>query len=145
MFSTILQDFTYAVRGLGRRPAFTAIVIVTMALGIGANAAIFTVVNGVLLRPLPYPHADRLVSFGHKPPQWLTSEPDFLDYHRELKSFDGLAAYTSNDVTLTAPDNSERLRVARASEDFFPVLGVAPLAGRAFAAEEFTVKPATVV
>src|SRR5690348_15981780 len=116
-----------------------------MALGIGANAAIFSVVNGVLLQPLPYPHPDRLVAFGHNPPQWLTSDPDFVDYHRELKSFDGLAAYTRDEITLTTPDNPERLRVVRGSDDFFPLLGVSPIIGREFAADEFTQRPAKVV
>ena len=142
---TILHDLGYAARGLLRRPAFTAIVIATMALGIGANAAIFTVVNGILLQPLPYPHAERLVSFGHEPPQWLTSEPDFLDYHRELKSLDGLAAYTRNEATLSYPDNPERLRLVHASDDFFPLLGIAPLIGRRFASDEYAVRPAKVV
>ena len=101
---TLIQDLGYAVRGLLRRPAFTIIVIATIALGVGANAAIFSVVNGILLRPLPYPHADRVVAFWHEPPHWLASEPDFLDYHRELRSFEALAAYTQNDGTLTSGD-----------------------------------------
>jgi len=134
---TILQDLAYAVRGLLRRPGFTAIVVATMALGIGANAAIFTVVNAVLLQPLPYAHPEQLVTFGHEPPQWLTSAPDFIDYHRELRSFTGLAAYTDREATLTNPDSPERLRVVRATEDFFPVLGVKPLVGRTFLPDEY--------
>jgi putative ABC transport system permease protein len=144
VLQTIFHDFAYALRGLVRRPAFTTIVVATMALGIGANAAIFTVVNGVLLQPLPYPHADRLVSFGHEPPQWLTSEPDFLDYHRELRAFDGLAAYTRQEATLTSADHPERLQGVSASEDFFPLLGVAPLLGRSFSSDEFSHRPASV-
>ena len=142
---TFLQDLAYAVRVLARRPGFSAIVILTIALGVGANAAIFTVINGILLQPLPYPHAEEIVSFGHEPPQWLSSEPDFLDYHRELKSFQGLAAYTRREATLSDPDSPERLRLVRATEDFFPVLGVAPLIGRTFAASEFMSQPAKVV
>src|SRR4029078_5502497 len=142
---TLSQDLGYAIRGLVRRPAFTIIVVATIALGVGANAAIFIVVNGILLRPLPYPHADRVVTFGHEPPQWLSSEPDFLDYHRELRSFDALAAYIQNDVTLTSGDNPERLRMVRASEDFFPALGVKPLLGRAFANDEFVGNPPRVL
>jgi len=130
---TLSQDLGYAIRGLLRRPGFTIIVVATIALGVGANAAIFSVVNGILLRPLPYPRADRVVTFGHEPPHWLASEPDFFDYHRELRSFEALAAYTQSDVTLTSGDNPERLRMVRASEDFFPALGVKPLLGRAFA------------
>jgi putative ABC transport system permease protein len=145
VLQTIVHDFGYAVRGLLRRPLFTAIVTATIALGIGANAAIFTVVNGILLQPLPYPHAEQLVSFGHEPPHWLSSEADFLDYHRELRSFSGLAAYTRGEVTLTDPDNPERLRVVRATGDFFPLLGVAPLIGRGFAADEFAIQQPNVV
>jgi putative ABC transport system permease protein len=143
----IAQDAAYAARGLGRRPAFAAIVISTIALGVGANAAIFSVVNGVLLRPLIYPHADRLVSFGHEPPHWLTSDPDFLDYHREMKTLDGLAAYTRREATLVASPASdpERVRLVRASEDFFPVLGVAPVVGRTFVGDEYVPKIAQVV
>jgi predicted permease len=142
---TIVHDFGYAVRGLLRRPVFTAIVTATIALGIGANAAIFTVVNGILLQPLPYPHAEQLVAFGHEPPHWLSSEADFLDYHRELRSFSGLAAYTRGEATLSDPDNPERLRVARATDDFFSLLGVAPLIGRRFSADEFAVQQPNVV
>src|SRR5690348_13898450 len=142
---TLLHDLAYAARGLLRRPGFASIVILTTALGIGANAAIFTVVNGILLQPLPYPHAEQLVNFGHEPPQWLTSEPDFLDYHRELKSFSGLAAYTRREATLTSDDRPERVRAVAASEDFFPLLGVAPLVGRTFSSEEFAVRPGPVV
>lgn len=145
MMSIALQDLAYAARGLLRRPGFTAIVVATMALGIGANAAIFTVVDAILLQPLPYPHAEQLVSFGHEPPQWLTSEPDFLDYHRELRVFNGLAAYTPREATLTNPENPERLRVVSASEDFFPLLGVTPFVGRTFAYDEYASRPAKVV
>ena len=142
---TFVQDLAYAVRVLAHRPAFSAIVVLTIALGVGANAAIFTVVNGILLQPLPYPHADQIVSFGHEPPHWLTSEPDFIDYHRELSSFQGLAAYTRRETTLSDPDRPERLKLVRATEDFFPVLGVAPLLGRTFASEEYASQPAMVV
>jgi len=142
---TLLQDLAYAVRVLARRPGFSAIVILTIALGVGANAAIFTVINGILLQPLPYPHAEQIVSFGHEPPHWLSSEPDFLDYHRELKSFQGLAAYTRGEATISDQDSPERLQLVRATEDFFPVLGVAPLLGRIFVADEYTSQPAKVV
>jgi hypothetical protein len=143
----VAQDVAYAVRGLTRRPGFAAIVIATIALGVGANAAIFSVVNGVLLRPLVYPHADRLVSFGHEPPHWLTSDPDFLDYHREMRTLDGLAAYTRREGTLVASSaaDPQRVRVVRASEDFFPLLGVAPTAGRTFVSDEYNSRISQVV
>jgi len=137
---TIGQDLGYSIRSLARRPGFTAIVVATIALGVGANAAIFSVVNGILLRPLPYPHADRLFSFGHEAPQWLTSQPDFLDYHNGMRTLDGLAAYTRLEGTLTDGGEPERVRLVRGSEEFLPVLGVRPLVGRGFAPDEFIPK-----
>lgn len=142
---SLRQDAVYALRGLARRPAFTAVVLATLALGIGANAAIFSVVNGILLRPLPYPRAELVFSFGHQPPQWLTSGPNFLDYKRDMHSLDGLAAYTRSEMTLTSGDEPERVRVVRASEDFFPVLGVKPMLGRPFVSDEYQTNPPTVV
>ena len=142
---SLFQDLRYALRGLARRPAFACMVIATIALGVGANAAIFSVVDGILIRPLPYPDAGRLVTFGHEPPQWLTSDPNFLDYHRDVHSLDGLAAYVNREATLTTDDNPQRIRAVRASEDFFPVLGVRPLIGRVFAADEYTPRVAQVV
>jgi putative ABC transport system permease protein len=141
------QDVAYALRGIARRPGFAAIVIATIALGVGANAAIFSVVNGVLLRPLAYPRAEEIVSFGHEPPHWLTSDPDFLDYHRDMSTLAGLAAYTRREGTLvaSAADEPQRVRVVRASEDFFPVLGVAPALGRAFVGDEYAPRIAQVV
>ncbi|MGH7618969.1 MAG: ABC transporter permease, partial [Gemmatimonadaceae bacterium] len=143
----LAQDVGYAMRGIARRPSFAAIVVATIALGVGANAAIFSVVNGVLLRPLVYPNADRIVSFGHEPPHWLTSDPDFLDYHREMRTLDGLAAYVQRDGTLvpTPASDPERIRLVRASDDFFPVLGVAPALGRTFATDEYASRIAPVV
>jgi putative ABC transport system permease protein len=145
VMETIVQDLAYSMRGLARRPAFTAIVVATIALGVGANAAIFSVVNGILLRPLPYPHAERLFSFGHEPPQWLTSQPDFVDYHNGMRTLDGLAAYTRLEGTLAGGGEPERVRVVRGSEEFLPVLGVPPLLGRGFAADEFVPKRAPTV
>jgi putative ABC transport system permease protein len=137
VIETIAHDLVFGVRSLVRRPAFTAIVVATIALGVGANAAIFSVVNGILLRPLPYPQAERLVSFGHEAPTWLTSEPNFVDYRRDMTTIEGLGAYVSRDGTLTIGDQPERIHIVRASEDFFPVLGVKPAVGRPFASDEF--------
>jgi putative ABC transport system permease protein len=139
----VLQDLTYAVRSLARRPAFALVVIATVALGVGANAAIFSVVNGVLLRPLPYPHAEQLVTFGHEPPQWLTSDPDFLDYQRDVTSLVSLAAYTQALATLTSNGDPDRVRAVRVSEEFFRTMGTAPAIGRVFAPEEFRGNPPT--
>ena len=142
---TFRQDAVYAVRSLVRRPGFALVTISTLALGIGANAAIFSVTYGILFRSLPYPAAARVVAFGHEPPHWLASAPEFVDYRRELHGLSALAAYTQSEVTLTTDDAPERLRVARTSEDFFTVLGVAPAVGRFFAADEHLGNPPTAI
>jgi putative ABC transport system permease protein len=144
VIETILQDLSFGVRSLARRPAFTAIVVATIALGVGANAAIFSVVNAVLIRPLPYPHPERVISFGHEAPTWLTSDPTFVDYRRSMASLDGLAAYIRRDATLTVGDATERIHIVRASDDFFPVLGVQPVVGRTFSGDEFVPRVAAV-
>jgi putative ABC transport system permease protein len=143
--STILRDVRYAARGIVRRPVFAAVVIGTIALGVGANAAIFSVVYGVLLRPLPYPGAERVVSFGHNAPYWLLSDPEFFDYRRELRSFTSLAAYTRGEANLLIGDEPERVVLASVSPEFFPTLGVLPAMGRVFAPDEDLVMPAPVV
>ncbi|HKV51531.1 MAG TPA: ABC transporter permease [Gemmatimonadaceae bacterium] len=140
----LLRDLKFGVRSHARHATFTLIVVATIALGVGANAAIFSVVSGILLRPLPYPNAGQLFSFGHEPPQWLTSEPDFLDYRREMQSLEGLSAYTQNEVTLAHGDTPERVHVVRASEGFFHLLGVSAALGRTFQADEHAPRPAQV-
>ncbi len=139
------QDATYAVRSLARRPGFALITISTLALGIGINAAIFSVSYGILFRSLPYPAAERVVAFGHEPPHWLLSEPELLDYQRGLRGLSGLAAFTQTEVTFTADEVPERLRVARTGEGFFAVLGVAPALGRVFAADDHQGNPPTAI
>ncbi|HXT16385.1 MAG TPA: ABC transporter permease [Gemmatimonadaceae bacterium] len=137
VMQTMIQDIEYGLRGFRRRPAFAAIIIATIALGVGVNAAIFSVVSGILLRPLPYPHAEQVFSFSHEAPTWLSSEPDFIDYKRGMKTLSGLAAYTRGNATLTAAATPERVRAIRATEEFFPVLQVKPLLGRTFVSEEY--------
>jgi putative ABC transport system permease protein len=138
------QDIRYALRSLVRRPMFAAVVIATIALGVGANAAIFSVVNGVLLRPLPYPDADRVMTFGHTPPTWLASPPEFFDYRRDVRSFEALAAFTQNEGNLATLDEPERVGLAAVSPEFFSVLGIRPQLGRTFAADDDVIMPAAV-
>jgi len=138
------QDIRFALRGLLRRPVFATVVVTTIALGVGANAAIFSVVNGILLRPLPYPDADRLVSFGHKPPQWLAGERQYMEYKRDVAALQSLSAYTEGEGNLAGTEESERIRQAVVTRDFFATLGVSPLVGRAFAEDEDRVRPAIV-
>ena len=140
--TTLLQDLRLTLRGLARTPAFTAVVLLTLALGIGANAAIFSVVNGVLLEPLPYFEPERIVDFRHAEPSWSVSEPEFKDYRRDLRPLERLAAYTDYEANLAGTQEPVRIKGVRVSDDFFSVLGVEPLLGRTFAPEEE--KPAQV-
>ncbi len=139
----LAQDLRYAARWLARNPGFTAVAVATLALGIGANTAIFSVVRGILLKPLPYPAADRLIQV------WMTGErqgqlrtdipfapPVLRDWRERNRSFEGLAGYTDWTFNLTGGAAPERVRAALVSADFFRLLGVSPLAGRTFAAGE---------
>ena len=122
-----------------KNPAFSIIAIATLALGIGANTALFSVINGVLLNPLPYPQADRLIALYSKTVDFSRSSisyANFLDWQRDNKSFAALAAYRSDSLNLTGQGEAERLRTAMVSWTFFPVLGVNPAAGRNFTEQE---------
>jgi hypothetical protein len=140
----IRPDVKLALRGIARRPLFAAIIIATIALGVGANAAIFSVVNALLLRPLPYPEPGRLVFFGHKPPQWLVSEPQYAEYRATLRSFESLAAYTRGEATL-GTNEPQRIDIASVTPNFFETLGVLPARGRAFAVGEDEARPSPLV
>jgi len=138
-FETFLQDVSYGVRMLVKSPGFAAIAILTLALGIGANTAIFSVVNGVLLNPLPFPNAKRIVCmFQEKSnfPKGSISYPNFLDWQRENRSFESIAAYRWTDGTITGVPEPENVRAQRVSATFFPILGVNPIVGRTFSADE---------
>ncbi|MDQ6829869.1 MAG: ABC transporter permease [Gemmatimonadota bacterium] len=145
MLWSIRHDIRYALRGMLRKPAFSAVVLLTLSLGIGANAAIFAVVNGILLRPLPYRDAARIVHFEHTDPYWSVSEPEFMDYKRDMRSFELLAAYNTGDVSLTGGDEPARVEVARVSNEFFHVLGVQPQVGRTFTPDEYASKGGSVI
>ena len=134
--NTLLQDLRLTLRGLARTPGFTVVVLLTLALGIGANAAIFSVVNGVLLSPLPFPDPGHLVDFRHQEPYSNVSEPEFRDYRRDLRSLERLAAYTGYDANLAGDQEPIRISGARVSDGFFTVLGIAPLMGRTYAPDE---------
>jgi putative ABC transport system permease protein len=134
------QDITYALRRLYKAPGFTAIAVVTLALGIGANSAIFSVVEGVLLRPLPYPEADRLVGVfhvydGHRA---VMSGPNFVDAALHSRSLENAAAIHRDRVILTGEGEPVRLDAAVVSASLFDVLRVRPLLGRTFNADEDT-------
>ena len=137
MITSILQDLRFAVRGIRRAPSFSLTVFATLAIGIGATVAVFSVVNGVLLKDLPYPEPERIVRVQHLEPYGTVSEPEFVDYKREVGALSGLAAYRSVSVTLSGEDGEpERVRVATVSEDFFKVLGAPMWLGRSFSPDE---------
>src|ERR1041385_4535233 len=135
----MIADIRYAIRILAKSPAFTFIAVLTLALAIGANTAIFSVVNAVLLRPLPYPHAEQLVQvFGTQPTltEAPTSPANFLEWRSENQVFTHIATYVGQGFNLTGTDKPERVIGARVSGDMFQLLGVQPALGRDFTAEE---------
>lgn len=136
---TFWQDLCYALRMLWKNPAFTAVAIITLALGIGANTALFSVVNGVLLNPLPYVQSDRLVALYSRTvdeSKFSISYPNFQDWVRENRFFSSMAAYRSQDYSMTGMGDPERVPAEMVSATFFPLLGVNPVIGRTFLPEE---------
>jgi putative ABC transport system permease protein len=137
--NTLWQDLRFAVRMLGKNWSVTAIIVVVLALGIGANTAIFSVVNAALLRPLPYADPDKLVRLSEdspQVPQMSISYPNFLDWREQNKVFSGIAAMQFRSLNLTGNNEPERLAARAVSAELFDVLGVKPALGRSFAAEE---------
>jgi hypothetical protein len=137
----MLTDLRFALRQLRKSPGFTFTAVLTLALGIGANTAIFSVVNGVLLRPLPYKNPEQLVSvyekrakLGHE--RGFVSPPDFVDWHGQNTVFENLAAYTPWTANRTDMGEPERIVGSLASADLFPALGVSPVLGRIFLAQD---------
>jgi predicted permease len=138
MIDAIRQDLTYAVRRLRQAPGFALVAVATLALGIGATSAIFSIVNAVLLRPLPFPEPERLVRVAQtwKGQPAVHSPQNFLDVETQSTAFSGLAAIDTNGVTLTGRGAPVRLEEADVSASFFDVLRVRPLHGRGFVAGE---------
>ncbi len=133
------QDIRYGLRVLLKNPGFTAIAVLTLALGIGANTALFSVVNGVLLNPLPFPNPDRLVAVYSKTAEFQESSisyPNFLDWVKDNHSFSKLGAFRGEEYNMTGEGEPERLHGHMISADFFPALGVNPILGRYFLPEE---------
>jgi putative ABC transport system permease protein len=138
---TLMQDLRYAIRVLTKNPAFSVVAILTLALGIGANTTIFTVVNGVLLKPLPYPQPDRLLTLWetqlHDDALETVAPANFFDWREQSHSFDKMAAIDPYpDFILNASGGPQRLTGAAVSSDFFSLLGVRMALGRNFLAEE---------
>ncbi len=136
---TLWQDLRFGFRMLAKSPGFTAVAVLTLALGIGANTAIFSVVNAVLLRPLDYSDPDQLyVLWGHHPQigREVASLPDFVDWREQNQSFEDLAAMSRRSMNLTGRGEAERVIGARVSASLFPLLRVETIRGRAFSPEE---------
>jgi len=132
---TLLQDLRYGARMLAKKPAFTLVAVLTLALGIGANTAIFSVVNAVLLRALPYHDADRIVLINTVDPSGGRdglSVPELQDYQTQMKSLEDLAGLTSQSVNLTGDDRPDRVRGAFVSANYFKVFNLTPILGRTF-------------
>ncbi len=137
MLSAVLQDFRYALRSFARRPLFTAVVLITLALGIGSTVAIFSVVNAVLLRALPYESPEELALVWTRLPatnvsRSLVSGPDLVDYQNETTRFEGFAGAAALPGTLTGEGNPERVMAGYTTWNLFRILGVRPFLGRNF-------------
>src|SRR5579872_6628937 len=140
----LLQDIAYGMRVLRSRPLFTLLAVVMLALGIGANTAIFSVVNAVLLRPLPFTDSDRLVRVWHTPPaqsfpgidKFSVSAANYLDWKRDNHVFEDMAIYSFRGLTLTGVAQPQQVDACAVSAGFFETLGVAPMLGRVFTPEE---------
>jgi putative ABC transport system permease protein len=137
----LVTDFCYALRTLLKQPGFAAVVVITLALGIGASSAIFTVVNAVLLRPLPFPHSERLqVVWGNYRALNIEHLPakaaEFEDYAKQSEVFDAVAAYSNHSFNLTSGSEPERIRGAYVSANLFPMLEAQAALGRVFAPGE---------
>jgi len=147
----LLQDIRYGIRTLAKNPGFTAVAVLTLALGIGANTAIFSVVENLLLRPLPYPQPDRLVEIANSYPPQLPkvglSPGDYADWRRQNASFSEMGAYAkiTQGFNLTGEGEPQRVTAVYADDGLFPMLGVRPVMGRAFLPEEDRAGSAPVV
>jgi len=135
-----MNDLKFAFRQLLRNPGFTAVAVLTLALGIGVNTSMFSVLNALLFRALPYPQSERLVRIFRTSPHsqsWPHSAANFLDYREQNSVFAHMTAFRSSGYNLAESDQAtERLEGARVTADFFPSLGVAPALGRVFSQEE---------
>ena len=141
---TFFQDVRYGIRMLMKSPAFTVVAVITLALGIGANTAIFSVLDAVMLRPLPFPHADRLVSIQEMDLRKAhgaglassVSYPNFFDWRAHNHTFEFMSSYSDRDFTLTGTGEAQHLEGEMVSAEFFRTIGVLPAIGRDFRAEE---------
>ncbi|MGE5101678.1 MAG: ABC transporter permease, partial [Deltaproteobacteria bacterium] len=146
---TLTRDLRYVTRALLRTPGFFLVTVLTLALGIGATTAIFSVVNGVLLQPLPYPHSERIVQLfqiDKDGKQMSVSVPNFRDWKAETRSFSALAlSHPPGTITVNGLREPARVTASDVSGDFFSVFGLHPVIGRVFAADDLHLGAAPVV
>ena len=138
---SLWSDFLYALRTFRRMPTFTAVATITLALGIGATTAMFTLVNSILLRPLPYPQSERIVRVIQSYPEigldtWGLNQMNLAAYRDRATDFSSFAGYRGGSVTVQGPTGPQRIPILRVTEGFFRTIGVGPALGRAFTAEE---------
>jgi predicted permease len=141
MLKTVPNDIRYALRTFARNPGFTAVVLLTLALGIGATTAIFSVLDGVMLRPLPYPDIDRILSLSERTTDgrnMSVSWPNFQDWRDQNQVFEHLGIYRPTTVNLTGGDRPDRLNASIASSAMFGAMGLSPIVGRVLSATEDT-------
>jgi putative ABC transport system permease protein len=139
VYTSLMQDFRLAIRNLLRRPAFSGIAVLTLALGIGANAAVFTVSNAVLLAPLPYQDPEEIVILNEQTPQFplvSVTRFNYEDWRARAESFAAMSAFRPTNMTLAGDGDPERLPVKMITASLLPMLGVSPRSGRAFTAAE---------
>src|SRR5262245_43588029 len=132
-----MNDLRFALRSLVRTPGFAAITLLTLALGMGANAAIFSVLKATILEPLPYPRPEQLVFISSQFPglgfdQFWVSPPEFMEFQENARSFSKVGAFQTGELNLSAPDRPRRINIGRVSAELFDVLGVSPAVGRGF-------------
>ena len=139
----LLQDLRFAIRQLRKSPGFALTTILTLALGIGATTAMFSLINSVLLRPLPFPEPDRLMMIAPLEQSAVRpgipssiSYPDFFDWRSRQRSFDAIASYHRESHTLTGSGQPQELESQTVSSEFFRVLGASPSLGRGFVADD---------
>jgi predicted permease len=144
----LLQDLRYGARTLRKNPGFTAVAVLTLALGIGANTSLFSVVNAVLLNPLPYPHPEQLVTLHESKPNFRAgsiSYPNFRDWQKDNRTFSSMAVTRATSFTLSGLGEAEQISARFITSDFFSILGVQPVLGRYFGAGEDEIGAAPIV
>ena len=147
---SFLADLRFAIRSFSRQPGPTALIVLTLTLGIAANTAVFAIVDGLFLRPFPFPNADRLVYLNERAPSWNLeftgiNYPDFHTWRERARTFDGMALWTGTSVNLADASGADRVEGLAVTYDFAATLGIRPVLGRTFTKEEDGPAPSRVV